>query len=139
MLVAIQPEAPGCQTLEYARKELCVLEEIVPKENLIKLGIQNTPSTVENVLSNISKSSIVHLACHGKQNMTKPLKSFLVLDGGGTLEISQLMADPMSKASLVFLCACETAMGTDTLPDEALHLAASMLFAGFRTAVATTW
>ena len=49
------------------------------------------------------------------------------------------MKQPMPNASLAFLSACETAMGADELSDEAMHLAASLLFAGFRGVVATMW
>ena len=45
----------------------------------------------------------------------------------------------MPNASLAFLSACETAMGAEDLPDEAMHLAASLLFAGFGGVVATMW
>ncbi|KAJ7123558.1 hypothetical protein C8R44DRAFT_784007, partial [Mycena epipterygia] len=41
--------------------------------------------------------------------------------------------------TLAFLSACETAKGDDTVPDEAMHLAATLLFAGFRGVVATMW
>ncbi|KAJ6522099.1 hypothetical protein DFH09DRAFT_938562 [Mycena vulgaris] len=40
---------------------------------------------------------------------------------------------------LAVLRACQTAMGDEKLPDEAVHLAASLLFAGFRSVVATMW
>jgi CHAT domain-containing protein len=41
--------------------------------------------------------------------------------------------------SLAFLSACQTAMGDETTPDEMMHLAAALLFAGFRSVVATMW
>jgi CHAT domain-containing protein len=40
---------------------------------------------------------------------------------------------------LAFLSACETAKGDANTPDEAMHLAASLLFAGFGGVVATMW
>jgi CHAT domain-containing protein len=40
---------------------------------------------------------------------------------------------------LAFLSACETAKGDATTPDEAMHLAASLLFAEFGGVVATMW
>ncbi|KAJ7453785.1 hypothetical protein FB451DRAFT_1050112, partial [Mycena latifolia] len=40
---------------------------------------------------------------------------------------------------LVFLSACETSMGDWTVPDEVIHLAASLLFAGVRGAISTVW
>jgi CHAT domain-containing protein len=55
------------------------------------------------------------------------------------LKISQLMAKPMPKALLAYLSACETAMGAETIADEAMHIAASMLFAGFHGVVGTMW
>jgi CHAT domain-containing protein len=40
---------------------------------------------------------------------------------------------------LAFLSACETARGDEKIPDEALHLAATPLSAGYRSVVATMW
>jgi CHAT domain-containing protein len=45
----------------------------------------------------------------------------------------------LSKAFLAFLSACETARGDEGQPDQTVHLAATMLFAGFRSVVATMW
>lgn len=138
-VITIQPEAPGCSTLHYTRKELLAIKSIVPEKNLTILGVEDMPASVENVLLHLSDAYIAHFACHGQQSMTHPIESGLILNSGAKLKISLLMEKPMPKASLVFLSACDTAMGDKSLPDEALHLAASMLFAGFRGAVATMW
>jgi CHAT domain-containing protein len=42
-------------------------------------------------------------------------------------------------AFLAFLSACETAKGDNEQPDQAMHLAAAMLFSGFKSIVATMW
>jgi CHAT domain-containing protein len=42
-------------------------------------------------------------------------------------------------AALAFLSACETAMGDDILPEEAVHLAAGMLAIGYRSVIGTMW
>ncbi|KAF7358015.1 CHAT domain-containing protein [Mycena venus] len=47
--------------------------------------------------------------------------------------------DVKKSMSLAFLSACETAKGDKSVPDEALHLAATLLFTGFRGVVATMW
>jgi CHAT domain-containing protein len=138
-LVAIQPYAPGCETLHYTRKELLEVKSIVREENLIELGADHVPASVENVLSHLSDVSIAHFACHGVQDTCDPLKSGLILDRGEKLKIEQLMGKELQEASLVFLSACQTASGDEDLPDEAIHIAASMLFVGFRGAVATMW
>jgi len=53
--------------------------------------------------------------------------------------MSRIMQESTPNASLALLCACETAMGDEDLPDEAMHLGATLLFAGFRVVVATMW
>ncbi|KAJ3530303.1 hypothetical protein NMY22_g8630 [Coprinellus aureogranulatus] len=40
---------------------------------------------------------------------------------------------------LAFLSACKTSVGEEKLPDEAVHLAAGMLAAGYRRVIATMW
>ena len=49
------------------------------------------------------------------------------------------MQQPLHNASLAVLSACMTAMGDENLPDEVIHLAATLLFAGFPGVVATMW
>jgi CHAT domain-containing protein len=95
-------------------------------------------SPVNEVASHLSSVSIAHFACHGEQNKTNPLESSLILEDG-QLKISRIMQESTPNASLALLCACETAMGDEELPDEAMHLGATLLFAGFRGVVATLW
>jgi CHAT domain-containing protein len=45
----------------------------------------------------------------------------------------------LGDAFFAFLSACETAKGDHDYADEAVHLAASMLFAGFKSVIATMW
>jgi CHAT domain-containing protein len=94
----------------------------------------------------LRESAIVHFACHGIQDLKHPLDSGLILTDG-RLKVSEIMRRPENEKasnvkntmSLAFLSACETAKGDDTVPDEAMHLAATLLFAGFRGVVATMW
>jgi len=91
------------------------------------------------VLRHLSTASIVHLTCHGKQNLGNPLESASSLDNGGKLSVERIMQRDMRNAHLAFLCACETAMGEREVPDESMHLGAALLFAGFKGVVATMW
>jgi CHAT domain-containing protein len=134
MMVVIQPN-----TLPYAKGELRNIEKHVKSEFLVRLGIENVPATVQEVVSHFSSSQIVHFACHGKQDAKNPLESGLVLHNGIRLKVKEIMKQSTPNASLAFLSACETAMGVEDLPDESVHLAASLLFAGFREVVATMW
>jgi CHAT domain-containing protein len=133
MMVVIQPK-----TLLYASQELRNIAARVPNDCLVKLGITGTPASVETVVSHLSAVSIAHFACHGEQNARNPLDSCLILDDGN-LKVSQIMQQSTPNALLAFLCACQTAMGDEKIPDEAIHLGATMLFAGFRGVVATMW
>lgn len=57
----------------------------------------------------------------------------------GLLTISKLMQIEMPNAFFAFLSACGSAMGDRRQPHETVHLAASMLFAGFKSVLATMW
>lgn len=135
MLVVIQPT--GQQPLPYTRDELFKIEEHVQKECLVRYGIAEAPAFIENVLPHFRTASIVHLACHGEQKKN-PLESALLLEDG-RLNVTRLMQLSLDRASLAFLSACQTAMGDEELPDEVIHLAAALLFVGFRGAVGTMW
>ena len=133
MLVTIQPAALPC-TLDELRK----VEKHVSGDYLVRLGVPEAAASVDNVALHLSDTCIAHFACHGIQDRTNPLDSALMLDDG-PLPVSRIMKTSMPSASLVFLCACETAKGDVNVPDEAMHLAGTMLYAGFRGAVATMW
>ena len=139
MLVVIQPETKGQSPLPHAADELLRIAEHVPSKCLVKLGTPDAPAFVQTVLSHLSTSSIVHLACHGLQNANRPLDSVLVLEDGQKSKVTRIMEDFTPNASLAFLSTCQTATGDENLPDEAIHIAASLLFAGFRGVVATMW
>jgi len=133
MMVVIQSKS-----LPYANQELQKIAGHVPNECLIKLGVPGAPANVNEVVSHLPAVSIVHFACHGEQNKKNPLESSLILEDG-QLKISRIMQESTPNASLAFLCACETAMGDRDLPDEAMHIGATLLFAGFHGVVATMW
>ena len=126
------------QNLSFTRKELEKIEQHVPNDSLVKLGIPGAPASVEAVAAQLSDASIAHFACHGKQNPLKPLESGLGLEDG-VLLVSRIIKDQMPNGSLAFLCACETAKVDQNLPDEAICLATSLLFAGFHHVIATMW
>jgi hypothetical protein len=119
-------------------------EAVAVRECFTSTGAQvlNKPSahtTMSELLSLLADTPahVLHMACHGIQDW-EPLKSsFLLQDGKLTIEdIIQLN---LPHAFLAFLSACQTAKGDQNAPDQAVHLAASMLFCGFRSVVGTMW
>lgn len=137
MLTVVEPEFPGAP-LPSAKIELEIIRKHIPEEWLTVLGTRSSPCSVDEVLSALSTSSFTHFACHGLQDVFNPLDSSLFL-GGQRLKMSTLMQTPMPNATLAVLNACETAKGDDYMADEAMHVAATMLFAGFRAVVGTMW
>ncbi|KDR69060.1 hypothetical protein GALMADRAFT_77866, partial [Galerina marginata CBS 339.88] len=133
MMVVIQS-----QELPATQKELEMIKQHVSDDFLVKLGIPGESASVESVASRLSGLAIVHFSCHGIQDRSNPLDSGLKLEDG-LLRVSRIMQEKIQNGALAFLCACETAMGDDKLPDEAMSLGASLLFSGFRHVVATMW
>ncbi|TFK33703.1 CHAT domain-containing protein [Crucibulum laeve] len=133
MLAVIQSE-----TLPATKREMEMIEKHILPSCLTKLGIPGIPAGVEDVASHLSSASIAHFACHGIQNPFNPLESALLLDDG-QLQISRIMKQHLPNASLAFLCACQTAMGDEKLPDEMISLAAALLYSGFSSVVGTMW
>lgn len=81
---------------------------------------------------------MLHLACHGHQDPTNPLESGFVMSDR-MVTVSDLMSLNLPNAVFAFLSACETAKSDAKQPDQAIHLAATMLFAGFKSVVGTMW
>jgi CHAT domain-containing protein len=141
LLIAVS-DTPGLASLPNTTKEIEVITNIIPAESILKFHnqapLEVKKVTTDMVLRRFSEASIVHLACHGQQDMLNPLESgFCVEDG--RLTVAQLMEQNLQNAFFAFLSACETAKGDSSQPDQAVHLAAAMLFAGFKSVVATMW
>ncbi|KDQ52075.1 hypothetical protein JAAARDRAFT_198503 [Jaapia argillacea MUCL 33604] len=137
LLAVAQPNAPHHKPLPGTRKELKLIENCAKDIHFVAL-IDDT-ATVENVLRHMGKSTWVHFACHGVQDISNPTDSGLILANGSRLKLSEIINLSLSHAELAFLSACETATGSDDLSEEAVHLAAGMLLAGYRGVIATMW
>lgn len=72
----------------------------------------------------------VHFACHAIQDPQDPLKSCFHLHDGW-LELLEIMKQRLKNTDHAFLSACQTSTGYKNLPEEAVHLAAGMLAAGY--------
>ncbi|THU86946.1 hypothetical protein K435DRAFT_682640, partial [Dendrothele bispora CBS 962.96] len=72
------------------------------------------------------------------QDIINPLSSAFALYDG-RLELNTLTRLSLKNAELAVLSACQTATGDGNLPEEAVHLAAGMLAAGYHSVIATMW
>jgi hypothetical protein len=100
--------------------------------------LDKVQSTVDSVLQAMETHNWVHLACHAYQNLSKPTRSAFKLHDG-ELTLQQIMDKQFKGGEFAFLSSCETATGNLHLPDEVVHLAAGMLFAGYKTVIGTMW
>jgi CHAT domain-containing protein len=102
------------------------------------MQLENDRATSENVLEAMEKYGSVHLACHASQNLDQPTQSCFYLHDG-SLTLADIAKKSLKNKGMAFLSACQTAAGDKQLPDEAIHLAAGMLVAGYPTVIATLW
>lgn len=145
ILLAAAPRPFEGATIADTIGEVQKVAKLVSSDQILPLphdeDVRNNPAggiTRQTTLDQLSRASIFHLASHGQQVLDDPLQSgFLLRDK--KLTIADLMHHPLPQAFLAFLSACETAKEVDTHSEESVHLAAAMLFAGFKTVIATMW
>lgn len=94
-------------------------------------------ATRQQILADLPGHPLAHFACHGQPDLLRPSEAALQL-WDGPLSVLDVAGLRLS-GELAFLSACDTAAGSVTLPDEAIHLAAAVQAAGYRHVVATLW
>ncbi|TFK24320.1 mucin-like protein 1 [Coprinopsis marcescibilis] len=142
MVAVIEPTSgSGYSALPMTKVELETIQTRIPaRDNLIEhVGKRTDPIKLEDVLSSLQGCAFAHFGCHGIQHPTNPLASALVLSGGHLTMEKIIQKCQASNGSFAYLSACQTAKSDEERPDEALTLAATMLFAGFRGLVGTMW
>lgn len=126
----------GTNLLKGVEQEVTKIASIIKEPHVQCL--QGEQATVDAVSSQLQDCSWAHLACHGSQNLAHPTKSHLQLYGG-ILDLEAILRMPLSNAQVVFLAACQTAMGDAELMNESFHLGGGFIAAGFRGAIGTMW
>lgn len=134
MLVVGLANTPQEKPLPSVPAEIQAIRAWVPNTVIL----EESAATKAAVLDGIHKHPWLHLACHGHHNPEHPFRShFSMHDGPLSLLDLSMMALP--HAELAVLSACHSARGSEALPDESLHLAAGMIFAGFKSVIGTLW
>jgi CHAT domain-containing protein len=125
--------------LRGVKPEMQSISAIADKAGVQSAAPSRVASTSAQALDALASASLVHIACHGRQHPEEPLRSAFYISDDDELSISNLMEINLQSARFAFLSACETAKGDRDQPDQAIHLAATMLFVGFKSVVATMW
>lgn len=129
------PEAPAqLQMLEDVAREQAFLDQHFPGGLTVLSG---RDATVAAVASAMAGHRLIHLSCHGYQDLGDPSAAGLELSDG-TLTITRLSGARYA-GELAFLSACRTAAGGVDLPDEVITLAAAFNYTGWRHVIATLW
>jgi CHAT domain-containing protein len=132
----IQPSAPGASHIPHTKRELeCIQRHIGSQAHVVLNGHEGTKQKVKNAMGDCNW---LHLACHGSQRQEEPTKSGLFLEDGH-LTLEEITKLDLPNAEFAYLSACQTTTGEERLSDEAVHIAAGMLLAGYRGVVATMW
>jgi CHAT domain-containing protein len=136
LLSVIEPSAPGASCIPNTELELeHIRRHFVHREHL---SLKSAEATRDQVTRNMEDCNWLHLACHGTQNSVEPTKSALMLHDG-PLTLEEIIKLKLPKAEFAFLSACQTTTGDEHLSEEAVHIAGSMLLAGYRGVIATMW
>ncbi|EUC61298.1 aromatic di-alanine and TPR containing protein [Rhizoctonia solani AG-3 Rhs1AP] len=132
-----QATTPGYSALPGTIKELaCVKTHVENKAHYSQLiGDQ---AVIAAVLDAMEQHDWVHFACHAYQNINDPVKSGFFLHDD-ILDLAAINRRSFKNKGLAYLSASNTATGDEKLPDEAIHLAAGMLMAGYSSVIATMW
>ena len=133
---------PGASVLPGTVQEISAITDVLGGEHPLLPDSANV-TVMEGAQSQalqkeLPRAAILHLASHGVQDDLDPLQSgFLMADQ--KLSIQDLMNLNLPNAYLAILSACHTAKGDARQPDQTVHLAATMLYVGFKSVVATMW
>ncbi|KAH6902046.1 CHAT domain-containing protein [Coprinopsis sp. MPI-PUGE-AT-0042] len=138
LFLTSQPNAPGASWIPGTTKEAQSIYSMATENGARVAMLEGSALAVEECLQHMEDYSCIHLACHASQNATEPLNSQFLFHNG-SLDLATIIQRDLKNADLAFLSACQTSAGDEKLSDEAVHLAAGMLAAGYRRVVATMW
>jgi CHAT domain-containing protein len=132
-----QTDTPGLSFIPKTTEVKAIqrlTKECIPRVRCL----EGPAATVDRTSIEMEAYSSVHFACRASQNAAQPLKSGFALHDG-RLELASIIQKRLVGVDLAFSSACQTSTGDERLSEEAVHLAAGMLAAGYRGVVATMW
>ncbi|TEB18102.1 hypothetical protein FA13DRAFT_1804114 [Coprinellus micaceus] len=138
LFLTSQPNARGLPSIPGTIREVNEVHARASEKGIRVSKVEGNALSVSDCLKHMEEFSCIHLACHASQYTEEPIRSQFRFHTG-SLELDTVMRRNLKNADLAFLSACETSTGEDQLSEEAVHLAAGMLAAGYRRVVATMW
>ena len=119
--------------------EIRTIEKHVSATSLIRSGAeQDALTSPQGLLDCPPDATIAHFAYHGTHDLVDDLENASLLDSS-PLRASKIIPQPLPKARLAFLTACQPTMESEKLPGEMINLATTLLLSGVRGVVAPMW
>ncbi|KAG2015028.1 hypothetical protein CC2G_008338 [Coprinopsis cinerea AmutBmut pab1-1] len=138
LFLVSQPSVQGLPPIPGTTKEVKKISDLASTHAIRNLSLEGKDSPVDVALKKMAEYSCIHFACHAVQDMEDALESgFFMYDR--RLNLSTIIESNLENSDLAFLSACQTSAGNESFAEEAVHLAAGMLAAGYRGVVATMW
>ncbi|KAG8984981.1 hypothetical protein FRB93_006136 [Tulasnella sp. JGI-2019a] len=136
MLVIAQAEAEGQDPLPNVGAEVAVIRKLGTEATILEAE----DCTKDAVLAGLKDMAWAHFSCHGHQPRREPFKAhFSLRTAVAPLTLLDIIQNDLPHAELAVLSACHSASADFSTPNEAVNLAAGIMFAGFRGAVGTMW
>jgi len=125
--------------LAFVEPELDLVQSLLPTPPTVSFTkVTSEESTRSRALVAVKDNTWLHFSCHGTQNFEEPFKSaFHMRDQ--PLSLLDIVQTDLSHHEFAFLSACKTAVGDFRTPDEVIHLAAGLQFAGVKSVIGTLW
>jgi hypothetical protein len=133
VIVAV-PKAPGVPPLPGVSVEAQALADLIPGARILP------DPTRDRVLDALASHTVAHFACHGYANLANPAASQLILPDHETapLTVAHIAARRVI-SELAYLSACDTAVTSQELADEAVHISGACHLAGYQHVIGTLW
>lgn len=138
LFLTSQPNAPDASSIPGTTTEVQAIFSAAKERRVRVEKLEGDAMKVSDCLERMQDFSSIHFACHGSQNAAEPLQSRFLFHQG-SLSLQTILQYNLPNADLAFLSACQTSTGEAKLSDEAVHLTAGMLAAGYRRVVGTMW
>jgi CHAT domain-containing protein len=136
LLAVDEPRPVTADQLPGAQEEIDAALSCFDRSRHTRLA--HEAATLAAVQAALPRHDVIHLACHGKADVTEPLASALLMAGDEPLTLRQLLNDRIA-SRLVVLSACETAIPGTNLPDEVVNLPTALLQAGAAGVIGSLW
>lgn len=133
-LVVGQSDTPNERPLPKVDEEIQAIRACAPSASVL----ESSGATKKAVLDGLGEHAWLHLACHGHHHPTQPFQSHFSMHDG-PITLLDLIVKDLPHAELAVLSACHSARVSDILPDQALHPAAGMMFAGYKSVIGSMW